>query len=312
MKVLITGANGYIGSRCVDAFARSGWDVLAATRNFKRFTAAKSVLVETIDGSSNWAEHLVNVDTVIHLAGVAHQPKAEPSSYFRVNVDGTRRLVYQAVEAGVRRFIFVSSIAVYGHVSSIKMLNDYTKLNPVEPYGHSKAQAEEIIAKACLGNEMTWTVLRPPLVYGPNAPGNFGRLIELVRRRVPLPLAAANALRSYIGLENLVSALECAALHPNAANQAFVISDGQEICTAELIKVIAREMDCSPNLWWIPKPLLRVVASIFGRNGEASKLLDSLQIDSSRFRNTLNWQPPVSLVDGLSLSILNVNKTIYD
>ena len=201
----------------------------------------------------------------------------------------------------------MSSVAVYGRVVSHQTLDDSTPLQPIEPYGQSKAEAEAVTVKACDGHAMTWTVVRPPLVYGPRAPGNFGRLVDLVRRGVPLPLAAANAPRSYIGLDNLVSALECAARHPDAANQAFVVSDGQDVSTAQMIRLIAQGLGRSPRLWWLPESLLRVGAAVVGRAGDASRILDPLHIDSSRFRDTLCWQPPVSMENGLNRTVVSAS-----
>lgn len=303
MRVLVSGADGYIGGACVRSLARSGWSVRAACRGRLVSACAESVQVGTIDGQTPWAQHLEGVDTVLHLAGVAHKPDTEAASYRRVNVDGTRQLAQAAAAAGVRRFVFVSSIAVYGCRVAAQPLDETTPVAPGDHYGQSKADAEAAIAQVCDGRSMEWTVVRPPLVYGPGAPGNFRRLVGLVRSGIPLPLAAATAPRSYMGLDNLVSALECAARHPDAAKRTFVLSDGQDVSTAQLIRWIAEGLGCRARLWWLPERLLRAGAALVGRAGDASRLLDPLRVDSRRFRQTLRWQPPVSVEDGVRCSV---------
>lgn len=308
MRILITGAGGYIGAACVRAFAQQGWTVRAASRSPVSAAGVEAVLVDSIDGQTPWAGHLEGVDAVLHLAGVAHQPHADAATYQRVNADGTALLAQAAAAAGVQRFVFVSSIAVYGRGITSQPLDDATLLEPAEPYGLSKAEAELATARACECHAMTWTVVRPPLVYGPVAPGNFRRLVGLVRRGIPLPLAAANAPRSYIGLDNLVSALECAARHPGAARQAFLVSDGEDVGTAQLIRWIAAGLGQRPRLWWVPEPLLRLGAEAVGRADDAARLLDPLRIDSRRFRDTLQWRPPLSLEEGIRRSVAHVSR----
>jgi nucleoside-diphosphate-sugar epimerase len=154
---------------------------------------------------------------------------------------------------------------------------------------------------------MAWTVVRPPLVYGPSAPGNFGRLVGLVRRGIPLPFAAVNAPRSYIGLDNLVSALERAVTHPAAANQAFLVSDGQDVGAAQLVRWIALGLGRCPRLWRVPESLLRSCAGALGRADDAARLLDPMHIDSRRFRETLHWEPHMSVEEGVRRSVAGVD-----
>lgn len=309
MRVLITGAGGYIGAACVRAFAAQGWAVRAASRGVPpRMPGVEAVQVAAIDGQTGWAGHLADVDVVLHLAGVAHQPGTDDATYRKVNAEGTERLAREAASAGVSRFVFVSSIAVYGRGVAAAPLDEATPLAPADAYGRSKVEAEKAIARAAEGHAMTWTVVRPPLVYGPGAPGNFRRLVDLVRRGIPLPLAAARAPRSYVGLDNLVSALVRAATHPGAANRCFVVSDGQDVGTADLIRLIAEGLGRAPRLWWVPEAVLRVGAAAAGRAGDASRLLDPLRIDSGRIRDALGWRAPVSLADGIRQSVASVGR----
>lgn len=306
MRILITGADGYIGSACVREFARQGWDVCATTRLPLSMPLPNGV--ENIHGLSltetpDWALHLYNVNVVLHLAAVVHRPDAPLIEYRRVNIDSTERLAIEAVRSGVARFLFLSSISVYGRNVGAKPIDENTPFVPDDAYSESKADAEALIARVAKGTKMSWTVLRPPLVYGPNAPGNFRRLVNAVQAGVPLPLAAAKALRSYIGLDNLVSAIIRVATHPDACNQSFVVSDGQDISTTEMISLIAKGLGRHSRLWWMPESSVRIGAALLGRSADAARLFDPLLINSQKIRNQLDWEAPVSIEDGVRLAV---------
>lgn len=307
MRILITGAGGYIGAACVRAFADSGWTVRAASRGgAPAVPRVEIVRIDRLDGRTPWSEHLQGVDVVLHLAGVAHRPDTDPATYREVNVDATAHLAAEAARAGVSRFVFVSSIAVYGRSGGAGKLDETTPLAPTDAYGQSKVDAERAIPRAAEGHAMTWVVVRPPLVYGPDAPGNFRRLVGLVRSGLPLPLSATRAPRSYVALDNLVSALACVATHSGAANQCFVVTDGEDVGTAQLIRWIAEGMGRAPRLWWVPEAVLRFGATAIGRGGDAARLLDPLRIDSRRIRETLGWNAPVSPEEGVRRSVATV------
>ncbi|QRJ65591.1 NAD-dependent epimerase/dehydratase family protein [Azospira restricta] len=305
VRILVTGATGYIGRACVRAFAAAGWTVRAASRAGDSVEgAAEGVAIGALSGQTDWTDALCGVDVVLHLAGVAHRPQTEDRTYRDVNVDGTAQLARSAVRAGVLRFVFLSSISVHGRRPGGGRIDEATPLAAEDAYGRSKANAERAVADAAAGERMTWTVVRPPLVYGPAAPGNFRRLVGLVRRGVPLPLRGAKAPRSYIGLDNLVSALICAATHPAAANRAFVVADDEDVGTADLIRLISDAMGRPARLWWIPEHLLRVVAAVVGRGGAAERLLDPLQVDCRQIMDALGWQPPLGLREGVRRAVL--------
>lgn len=304
MRILITGAGGYIGAACVRAFADAGWTVRAASRaGVAAAAGVETVRIDRLDGGTSWSDHLQGVDVVLHLAGVAHRPDTAAATYREVNVEATRQLATAAARAGVSRFVFVSSIAVYGRGAGADTIDEATPTAPTDAYGQSKLDAEQAIARAAEGHAMTWVVVRPPLVYGPAAPGNYRRLVGLVRSGLPLPLSAARAPRSYVGLDNLVSALVCVATHPAAADQCFVVTDGEDVGTAQLIRWIAEGMGRAPRLWWVPEALLRLGAAAAGRGGDAARLLDPLRIDSRRIRDALGWQAPVPARDGVRRSV---------
>jgi nucleoside-diphosphate-sugar epimerase len=307
MRILITGANGYIGAACVRAFTDRGWTVRAASRGDVLWApGVEAVRIDLLDGRTQWSEHLRGVNVVLHLAGVAHRPHTNASTYREVNVEATAHLAAAAAREGVARLVFVSSISVYGCSGGAGKLDETTPLAPKDAYGQSKVDAERAIAFAAEGGGMAWVVVRPPLVYGPNAPGNFQRLVGLVRSGLPLPLSTARALRSYVGLDNLVSALACVATHPSAANQCFVVTDGEDVGTAQLIRWIAEGMGRAPRLWWVPEVVLRIGAAVTGRRGDAARLLDPLRIDSRRIRETLGWDAPVSPEEGVRRSVATV------
>jgi nucleoside-diphosphate-sugar epimerase len=306
MRILITGAGGYIGTTCVRAFAEHGWDVRAATRSRSFTSAAPGVevtAIESLDGRTSWSDHLQGVDVVLHLAGVAHRPDTNVATYRQVNVEATSNLAYASARAGVSRFVFVSSMAVYGRNCGSKLIDEMTPLTPNDAYGQSKMDAEEAIVASAEGHTMNWVVVRLPLVYGPGAPGNFRRLVGLVRSGLPLPLSAARSPRSYVGLDNLTSALVCVARHPAAANQCFVVTDGEDVSTVQLIRWIAEGMGRHPRLWWIPEELLRFGAAAIGRGDDAARLLDPLRSDSGRIREALGWRPPLSPKEGVLRSV---------
>jgi nucleoside-diphosphate-sugar epimerase len=306
MRVLITGADGYIGTACVRAFSQQGWSVRATTRQPIRMALPKGV--ENIHGLSfaeavNWALHLHNVDVVLHLAAVVHRPDAPLEEYRRINIDSTERLALEAVKAGVSRFLFLSSISVHGRNVGARSIHEDTPFAPDDAYGKSKADAEALIARVANGTRMSWSVLRPPLVYGPNAPGNFRRLVNAIQAGVPLPLAAARKTRSYIGIDNLVSAIIRVATHPSACNQSFVVSDGQDISTAEMISLIAKALERHSRIWWMPEIAIRMSAALLGRSADASRLFDPLRIDSQKIRNMLDWEALVPIEDGICRAV---------
>lgn len=303
--VLVTGATGFIGRALVTALAGTDrFEVRAAGRAGR--TAASPVqwvAVGDIDGDTEWRPALSGVEIVVHLAARAHIMRdthdAPLAEFRRVNVDGTMNLARQAEAQGVRRFVFVSSIGVNGNHTSERPFSERDPAAPAEAYAVSKLEAEQGLATLAGSGAMEVVVVRPPLVHGPGAPGNFGRLQRLVSRAPLLPLGATHNRRSLVGLDNLVDFIMTCMEHPAAANETFLVSDGEDLSTTDLIRLLSRALGRSPWLVPVPPGLLTVAATVLGRREMAERLLGSLQVDISKARQRLGWHPPLTVDEGL-------------
>ncbi|WP_290651356.1 SDR family oxidoreductase [Aquisalimonas sp.] len=296
--VLITGANGFIGSALGDALQRRGHAVVRAVRTPR---GSGCVSVGDIGPDTDWTPALRGVDHVIHTAARVHvieDHATHPEAAYRaVNVDGTRRLAEQAAAAGVQRLVFLSSIKVNGETTGVDAATAFTAFdapNPADAYARSKWAAEQALHDVAARTELQVTVVRPPLVYGPGVQANFARLVRLVARGLPLPLGAVDNRRSLAALDNLVDLLIRCLDHPSAAGQTFLASDGQDLATPELICLIARAMDRPARLLPMPPAMLRWGGALTGKSAVVARLLDSLRIDLAHTRSTLDWAPPVS------------------
>ncbi len=315
MNILITGATGFISSHLIPILKLQNWHVVAATRKPKTFARnIEERVIEEINSNTNWTQALKGIDCVIHLAGRAHilqQASNLEAEFFAVNTAGTANLVKQAITAGVKHFIFISSIGAIASQSQ-QPLTETTPCQPDTPYGRSKLQAEKAVIERCSSSSMDWTIFRPTLVYGRGNPGNMERLIRLVNLGLPLPLGLANNRRSFVYVGNLVDAVALSLVRPQARNQIFNISDGEDISTPELITKIAQNLGKSCKLIPVPPSFLKIAGRIgdLGQNvtnkslplntAIIERLLGSLVVDSSKIRNTLNWQSPYTLDQGLA------------
>jgi nucleoside-diphosphate-sugar epimerase len=301
MRILITGAGGFIGRACVSGFASAGWQV----RTVSRQTATVRPNVEQVvlgdPCKADWSSLLHDVDCILHLVGVSHRPAACPADYNNINVKLTATLARAAVLEGVGHFVYLSSISVYGRER--RCVNESMPICPDDNNGRSKALAEATLREIAMDTSMHWTIVRPPLVYGSNAPGNFRRLAGLVRRGTPLPLAGASELRSYIGIDNLVSALLCIMGNPNAVDKIYLVADGDDLCTADLIRAMARGVGRSARLWWLPAGLIRLGATLLGCRGDAERLFGRLQVDTRLINQDLGWMPATSAREGIALAM---------
>lgn len=310
MKILVTGAQGYVGRALCRYLVSEGYDVRGTVRDLSTSHVSGEDLISlcatgSIECCRNWSDILEGVDTVIHLAAKVHQMEEDNLSVERfqvVNVDATRRLALAAVESGVRRFIFLSSIKVNGDGGDAAYTEADTP-QPGDPYASSKLAAEKCLTGIAVNRDLEVVTLRPPLIYGPDVEANYYRLIRLVAKRIPLPVGKVKNHRSMVYIGNLVSAIEVCIRHPAAVGETFLISDGEDISTPELIRRIADGLCLRPRLWSVPLTLLRFAARLAGKDKEIDRLSSSLQVDSSRIRKALGWVPPFSLNEGLRCTL---------
>jgi len=307
MKVAVTGASGFIGSALTHKLCEKGYDVRGVVRLKERLLNPNSRLeifgVGEINSDTNWGDALKGIDVVIHLAARVHMMKEtdpDPLAVFRyVNVAGTKRLAIMAAKAGVRRFVFLSSLSVNGSVTHEQPFTEEDDLHPQNPYALSKLEAEKVLHSISAESGMEVVIIRAPLVYGPGVKANFLRMVEVVNRGIPLPLASVNNRRSFIYLDNLVDAIIRCIEHPAAANQTFLVSDGQDISTPELIRMIARAMGKKARLFPCPVSFLKMIGNVAGKSAETERLTGSLWIDSAKIRRELSWTPPFTMEQGI-------------
>jgi len=291
--------------------------VLNSESCFQLRTASRSVLEDKnnfrieLESASNWMDALEGVNTVIHTAARAHVMKDEVpdplAEYRKVNVAGTLNLARQAAQAGVKRFIFISSIGVNGNIN-ICPFTEHDEPSPAEPYAQSKWEAEQGLWDIQRETGMELVIIRPPLVYGANAPGNFGSLVCWIEKGVPLPLGAIHNKRSLVALDNLVDLIVTCIDHPAAANQVFLAGDGQDVSTTELLRGVGRTMGKPARLIPVPAGMLMFGAGFLGKKAVAQRLLGSLQVDISKARSLLGWEPPLSVEEGLRRCFVSENE----
>ncbi len=309
-KFLITGSNGFVGkSLCLDLMER-GISFRAASREHCVFPAeiakfaSEIVAVGNINAKTDWSEAVLNCNVVIHLAGRVHvmqESSINPLFEFRrVNLAGTEALARCALENGVKRFVYVSSIKVNGEeTKSEQGFSERDIPNPQNPYAVSKLEAEQLLQKISKETGLELVIVRLPLVYGKEVKGNFGELLKFVKKGIPLPLAAVKNKRDFIYIGNLVDALIACATHPNAAGKTYLLSDGEAISTPDLITRLADASGVPSRLFNVPIWMLKLVGKLLGKSAQIERLVSSLLIDSSKIRRELDWLPPYSLEEGL-------------
>lgn len=308
-RVAVTGAGGFVGRRLVARLLADGHAVRGVVRgpNNRSAIQAEWVSVGTVDGSTDWGDALAGVDVVVHLAARTHAIRerrgGDLADYRPVNVDGTRRLAEAAARSGVHRLVFVSSIKVNGERTSGRPFLFTDPPAPEDAYGISKWEAEQALWKIASSKGVEAVVVRPPLVYGPEARGNFARVCGAVRRGLVLPLGAVNNRRSLVALDNLVDLLACCVSHPGAAGQTFLVSDGHDLSTPELVRRIAAAMGKEARLISVPPAALRFAGRLTGRTAEVTRLLGSLQVDIAHTRRALDWAPPITVDQGLVTAV---------
>lgn len=311
MNVLLTGANGFLGNLLSrDLQCKRDIHLTTVTRRPVEALASRIVVVQGIDADTDWATALVDQQLVIHTAARTHVMKDEAvdplEEYRRVNVGGTLNLARQAAEAGVKRFIFISSIKVNGEQTQEgKPFSAEDTPAPDDAYGLSKWEAEQGLQRLAVKTGLEVVIIRPPLVYGAGVKGNFASMIKLVTKRLPLPLGNIHNKRSLVGLGNLVDLIITCIDHPAAVNQVFLVSDGQDLSTTELLCGLAQATGRSSWLIPVPASWLMVAATIIGKKSVAQRVLGSLQVDISKTRDLLNWEPPMSVEEGLKMCFVD-------
>jgi nucleoside-diphosphate-sugar epimerase len=305
MKFLITGANGFVGRALCAEILRQGQSVRAAVRSAGiPFEKVELTEVGAIDGHTDWSDALLSVDVVIHLAARVHVMKdtaADPlDEFLKVNLYGTSNLAQQAARAGVKRFVYVSSIKVNGEqTTEAQTFAESDEPDPQDPYAISKWRAEQDLFRIAQQTGMEIVIVRPPLVYGPGVKGNFISLMAAIDRGIPLPLAGVCNARSLIYVGNLVDVLITCAEHPAAAGQTYLISDGEAVSSATLIAKIAHSLARSIRLFYFPPGVLRAMAAVLGRAEQVDRLFGSLRVKDEKIRAELGWSPPYTLEKGL-------------
>jgi nucleoside-diphosphate-sugar epimerase len=311
VKILITGATGFIGGAFLACLVgKPEYSIRIALRRPTRNIpfGGEPVVVEGLTPGAYWFDAVQGCDVIVHSAARVHvmdEKFVDPLQEFRlVNVEGTLNLACQAAAAGVKRFVFISSVKVNGEETILH--RPYTENDapaPEDPYGISKREAEDTLKDLALKTGMEVVIIRPPLVYGPGAQGNFQRLLYWVNKGIPLPFGAVNNKRSFISVANLVDLITICVEHPAAANQIFLAGDGEDLSTPELLRRVALALGKPSHVFPIPQDVLRWIALLLGKQKMIQRLCGSLQIDTGKARKVLGWTPPLTVDEGLRQAV---------
>ncbi len=300
-SVLVTGAGGFIGSNLCPVLAASGWQVRAAAR--QPVEGVSTALIDNLGPHTDWAQALEGITAIVHLAARVHvlqEQQEEPRSHFRrVNVHATRHLAEAAIAAGVRRFVFISTIGVHGISTQHRGFCEDDTPNPLNDYALSKIEAEEALRETAAGSGMEIVILRPPLVYGPGVKANFLHLLEVVAKGMPLPLDSIKNRRDLLYVGNLSDAVLTCLTHPRAAGEAFLVADGQPVSTPCLLRQTAAHMGKRARLLPCPPAWLNYAAQLLKKQATMQRLTGSLEVDITKIRTLLDWHPPYAFDDGL-------------
>lgn len=305
VRVLVTGATGFVGRALCSTAASSGLNVRGLVRQQGVLAAGvEQLIVEGFDDLGVLRTAMEGIDVVVHAAARAHvlrDRSIDPLEEFRkVNVRGTMNVAAQAAEAGARRFVFISSVGVNGSETVDRPYLATDVPRPESAYAISKYEAELHLHKWATETGMEVVIIRPPLVYGPSAPGNFGTLMRWLMRGIPLPLGAVTSnRRSFVALDNLIDLIIACIDHPAAANQTFLVSDGEDLSTTDLLRRLSKAMNAHARLLPVPPALLHMGAGWIGKSDMAQRLLGSLQVDIAATCQTLDWTPHIGVDEGL-------------
>mgnify|MGYP001555677476 CR=1 FL=1 len=306
MNFLVTGADGFVGNALCQYLLSEGKNVSGSLwhEGLSVPVGVNATVVGDLNSETKWEKVLNGIDVVVHTAARVHvmnEGSVDPlSEYRKVNVEGTAKLAKSAAQEGVKRFVYISSIKVNGELTSdgkpFKVDSDPV---PLDPYGISKFEAEEELKKISKDTGMEFVIVRPPLIYGPGVKANFHKMISWVMKGVPLPFGSVKNKRSFIALENLVDFLYRCAIHPKAANQTFLISDGRDMSTAELLKKVAIAVGKRHRVFPFPVFILAAIGMVFRKKDVVSRLIGNLQVDSTPAFSLLGWKPVISIDEAL-------------
>jgi nucleoside-diphosphate-sugar epimerase len=303
MKILITGATGFIGKALTEyLFQQGGQQLILSSREDFASGAPEihKVVTGSIDANTEWQPALENTNVVIHTAGIAHQKNIPANKYHLTHVIATKNLALQAINAGVKQFIYLSSVGVHGRTSHSGSFSESSPYEPGNDYATSKLRTEEMLKEVCNNSTMQLTIVRPPLVYAAHAPGNFGRLLHSTYQGIPLPVGGINNKRGIIALENLLDFIKSCIDNPNAMNQTFLVADTDaHLSTQSIIEHLASGMKKPARTLSIPMRLLNIIASLTGQKEKYIQLCGNLAIDTSKAQKLLGWQAPFSTGDML-------------
>ena len=306
MKILVTGVSGFVGQSLIRELKLKNIRFVGIVRELSLSNLDEMIEVSDFSIPNVWQKPLANCDVVIHLAARVHvmrEANVSPlKAFLDVNLKGTLSLAEAAAKAGVKRFVYVSSIKVNGEFTTTNKFTETDIPEPLDPYAISKWEAEKALRKIEQEKGMEVVILRPPLIYGPGVKANFASLLKLVDKGLPLPFLAIKNRRSLIFLDNFVDAVVTCIAHPNAAGKTYLVSDGEDVSMAQLVRKIAVSLNKPSYLFYFPLIVIRLFAKLIGKAASINRLTESLVIDSSKIRKELEWQPPFSIDQGLKIT----------
>ncbi|KTD82738.1 NAD-dependent epimerase/dehydratase family protein [Legionella waltersii] len=306
-KILVTGATGFVGKALVPALVHAGHEVTCAVTRKVDWLNTEQYLINRIEDPQDWSNALSGVEVVIHLAARVHIMNDKSLSpideYCKVNSEATKALAEQAALCRVKRFIYLSSIKVNGEFTNGTAFTEEVIALPEDPYALSKYYAEQHLQEICQNTGMEYVILRPPLIYGPGVKANFLKMIKLVHKNVPMPFRNVKNRRSFLYLDNLISALCLIVEHEKAANHVFLISDNEALSISQLLKLIATQFQQNPRLFPVPIGLISVFLKLVGLNGVYIRLFSSLELSTNKIKSILSWSPIYTAEEGIARTI---------